>query len=99
MLAGENISSAFVVPTVASAIDIVVHLRNEPGGRRQVREIVALTGRTEGSVVEIADIFHTRDGQLVRAQGYPPHEDRFEHAGIDLRAILGQPERPVRHGG
>jgi len=88
LLAGENISSAFVVPTVATAIDIVVHLRNEASGQRRVREIVALSGRTEGSMVEMTDIFHTVDGQLIRGEGYPPHLDRFERAGIDIRALL-----------
>lgn len=88
LLAGENISSAFVVPTVATAIDLVVHLRNEASGQRRVREIVALSGRTEASIVEMTDIFQTRDGQLVRADGYPPHLDRFERVGIDLNALL-----------
>lgn len=90
LLAGENISSAFVVPTVASAIDIVVHLRNETNGSRKVREIVALTGRIEGSVVEITDIFHTEETRLIRGQGYPPHQDRFDAAGIDLRELLSE---------
>ncbi len=41
-------------------------------------------GRVEGDVVETADIFVTRDGQLVRADGWPPHAERFERAGHDL---------------
>lgn len=88
LLAGENISAAFVVPTVATAVDLIVHTRLEPGGRRRVAEVVALSGRTEGPVVEMTDIFHTRGGQLVRGQGFPPHADRFERAGIDLPRLL-----------
>ena len=88
LLAGENISASFVVPTVATAVDIIVHARLEPGGRRRVTEIVALSGRVEGPVVEMTDIFETRNGALVRSQGFPPHADRFELAGIDLPRLL-----------
>ncbi len=88
LLAGENVGHHFVVPTVASCIDIVVHAATERDGRRRVREIVALPGRIEGDVVEVADLFVSRGDQLVRADGWPPHEERFELAGIDLRALL-----------
>jgi len=91
LLAGENVSSAFVVPTVAASVDLVVHLENEPGGRRRVREIVAVPGRAEGTVVETADLFTERGGRLVRAAGYPPHPERFARAGFDLPALLSQP--------
>ncbi|UEJ82623.1 Flp pilus assembly complex ATPase component TadA [Brachybacterium halotolerans subsp. kimchii] len=94
LLAGENVSSRFVVPTVASCIDLVVHLDILPGGQRQVREIAALPGRTEEGVVEIADIFHrSGDGRLERGEGYPPHAERFERAGLDLGRLLGTRER------
>lgn len=88
LLAGENVGSRFVVPTVASSIDIVVHAALERDGVRRVREIVALPGRVEADVVEIADIFTQRAGQLVRADGFPPHVDRFERAGYDIAGIL-----------
>ena len=89
LLAGPNVSSSFVVPTVASSVDVVVHLGLEADGHRRVREIVALPGRAEGDVVEIADLFVRRDGDLVRADGYPPHEERFARTGHDLRDLLG----------
>lgn len=88
LLAGENVTDNFVVPTVASSIDLVVQLGLEPGGGRRVREIVALPGRVESGVVETADIFTTREGRLVRAQGFPPHEDRFARHGYELPALL-----------
>ena len=88
LLAGDNVSSRFVVPTVASSIDIVVHAALEHDGVRRVREIAAVPGRIEGDVVEIADIFVTRDGRLERGSGFPPHEDRFRRAGYDLAALL-----------
>jgi pilus assembly protein CpaF len=89
LLAGENVGHAFVVPTVASSVDIVVHAMTDPEGRRRVREIVAVPGRVEGDVVELEDIFVWRGGELVRASGFPPHPDRFSERGIDLGSVLG----------
>jgi len=88
LLAGENVTDAFVVPTVAGCIDLVVQIGVEPDGSRRIREIVALPGRVEGAVVETEDIFVSRGGKLVRAQGYPPHADRFARYGIDLVELL-----------
>jgi len=88
LLAGENVGHAFVVPTVASCVDVVVHTAKDGAGHRRVREVVAVPGRVEGDVVEVADLFVTRGGRLVRADGYPPHPERFEWAGIDLPSLL-----------
>ena len=88
LLAGENVSAAFVIPTVAASIDLVVHLELDHRGRRTVREVVAVTGRVEDGVVETAEIFVRREGVLVRAGGYPGGEDRFERVGLDLAALL-----------
>ncbi len=90
LLAGENVGARFVVPTVAGSIDIVVHLALDGDGRRRVREIVAVPGRVEQDVVETADVFTTRGGRLVRADGFPPHPERFERVGIDLTSLLRQ---------
>jgi pilus assembly protein CpaF len=95
LLAGENVGHAFIVPTVASSVDLVVHARIDGHGRRGVAEIVAIPGRVEGggdsSVIEIADLFTTRESRLVRADGFPPHPERFEAAGFDLVELLEQP--------
>ncbi|MCL8025662.1 CpaF family protein [Nocardioides bruguierae] len=88
LLAGENISSRFVVPTVATSVDLVVHLGLDPRGRRHVNEIVAVPGRAEGDVIETEPIFTRRGGQLVRAHGTPPRPERFERLGIDVHALL-----------
>ncbi|MEO5981217.1 MAG: ATPase, T2SS/T4P/T4SS family [Pedococcus sp.] len=90
LLAGENVGSRFVVPTVAGSIDIVIHAALEHDGVRRVREIVAVPGRVEADVVEVADIFVQRDGVLRRADGFPPHADRFRRAGFDVAALLAQ---------
>jgi pilus assembly protein CpaF len=88
LLAGENVGSRFVVPTVAASIDLVVHAALERDGTRRVREIAAVPGRVEGDVVEMAEIFTARGGALVRADGFPPHTERFERAGFDVAALL-----------
>jgi pilus assembly protein CpaF len=88
LLAGENVGSRFVVPTVAASIDLVVHAALERDGTRRVREIAAVPGRVEGDVVEMGEIFASRAGVLTRAEGFPPHADRFERAGFDVAALL-----------
>ena len=90
LLAGENVGHGFVVPTVASCVDLVVHTAKDGTGHRRVREIVAVPGRVEGDVIETADIFTSRGGRLARADGYPPHPERFEWSGIDLPRLLAQ---------
>ncbi len=96
LLAGENISASFVVPTVATSVDLIVHVALEASGRRRVTEIVALPGRVEGQIIETADIFITSRGALVRAGGFPPHPQRFGYAGYDLAALLAQGAAPER---
>jgi pilus assembly protein CpaF len=98
LLAGENVSHAFVVPTVAASIDLVVHLARDAKGARRVTEIIAVPGRTEGDVVETADVFSGSGGQLVRADGWPPHQERFAAVGADLAALLGSGNEPTAGG-
>lgn len=87
LLAGPNISPSFVVPTVASAIDLVVHLGLDRHGRRTTREVLRVTGRVEGDTVETIGLF--TEGQV----GFPrllsafDGEARFARAGIDLTAL------------
>jgi len=89
LLAGDNVSDRFVVPTVASAIDVVVHLDLDPAsGRRGVREIVGVSGRSEQGVIETSTVFERRDGALVRGPGFPPHEDRMAARAHDVAALL-----------
>ncbi len=90
MLAGENISARFVVPTVAASVDIVVQVGIDGDGRRRVREIVAVPGRVESDIIEAEAIFFRERGRLVRAQGMPPRIDSFIASGIDIHAVLAQ---------
>lgn len=88
LLAGANISSSFVVPTVAVSIDVVVHLRRNSNGTRLVSEICAVPGGVEGDIVELDTIFHSPQGQLVRGQGFGHLGERFAAIGKDLHSIL-----------
>lgn len=88
LLAGENVTHSFVLPTVAASIDLLVYLRKSQG-KRQVTDIVGVTGRCEGDRIETSVIFH-RDGAgpLSWTGLMPPKESRFESMGIDLRSVL-----------
>jgi pilus assembly protein CpaF len=88
LLAGENISARFVVPTVASSVDLVVHLGIDHTGTRRVNEIVAVPGRVESDTIETETIFSRQDDQLVRATGMPPRPERYDGVGIDVHTVL-----------
>lgn len=88
LLAGENVSARFVTPTVANSVDLVVQIQLDGDGRRRVSEIVGVPGRVEGEVIETADIFARRGDRVTRADGYPPHLDRYQRAGLDIHSIL-----------
>lgn len=77
LLAGENVSHRFVVPTVAMSIDLIVHLGLEQG-RRCVRQILGVTGRVEDQTIETVSLWERRDGKLL-STGHPaPQQARFE---------------------
>ena len=80
LLAGENISARFVVPTVASLVDLVVHLGLDNSGTRRVNEIVAVPGRTENDIVEIEPVF-VRQGRRPRARRWCARTSRHLRAG------------------
>ncbi len=88
LLAGENISARFVVPTVAASIDLVVHLGVDARGVRRVNEIVAVPGRVENDIIETENLFSRRGGELIRSNGMPSRTERFERVGIDVHHLL-----------
>ncbi|MFT4235695.1 MAG: ATPase, T2SS/T4P/T4SS family [Microbacterium sp.] len=59
LLAGRNIDRGFVVPAIAASVDLVVHCQRAQDGRRRVQEIIAPTGRLEGGVPEVRDVYRT----------------------------------------
>lgn len=66
LLAGPNVTAQFVTPTVASAIDVVVHTATDFSGKRAVREIVQLDGVSAEGAVQITPLF-AHDGQSLVA--------------------------------
>lgn len=90
LLAGRNIDSAFVVPTVASCIDLVVQCELSRGGRRRVVEIVAPSGQVTAGVIEASPIFALRDGLLEPTGSYPTRVEKFRAAGLDPATVLAR---------
>lgn len=91
MLAGDNISARFVVPTVATSVDVVVHLGVGSDGVRRVNEIVSVPGRVEADVIEVEPIFVRHDAELRRTGGVPARVERYERVGIDIHEVLAAP--------
>ena len=90
LLAGENIGTAFVVPTVA--------VQRRPRRARRHRRRPGTAGCARSSRCPAGPRAASSrpptssppaTGRLVRADGYPPHPDRFAALGFDLAALLG----------
>ncbi|WP_082717131.1 CpaF family protein [Microterricola viridarii] len=90
LLAGRNIDSAFVLPTVAGCVDIVVHCEMDRHGTRRLAEILAVTGRVVDDQVEAEPLFERRDGELHALGTQPPKLEKFRSAGFDPAVVLGQ---------
>ena len=90
LLAGRNIDSSFVVPTVASCIDLVVHLTIDRTGARRVAEIAAPSGRCTGASVETDTIFETRDGALEPSGARPARLQKYLAHGFDPEVVLDE---------
>ncbi|QUY61926.1 Type II secretion system protein E [Gulosibacter molinativorax] len=88
LLAGRNIDSSFVVPTIASAIDLVVHLEILPNGRRQVHEILAPTGAVHAGVIEASTLFDRQHGVLAATGVKPPRLEKYVRRGVDPMPML-----------
>jgi pilus assembly protein CpaF len=87
LLAGENVTHDFVVPTVARSVDLIVHLINI-AGRRGVAQILGVTGRVEGSQIETVSLWERHSEVLVWTGHQPPALEKFVLAGIDPQAHL-----------
>ncbi len=90
LLAGQNISADFVVPTVSGCVDLVVHLATGRSGQRRVMEIAAISGRVESGIVEMSRLFIDKGDGLKRAEGLPNDVERFGHHGFDVRSLLDE---------
>ncbi len=93
LLAGENISARFVVPTVATATDLVVHLGLDSRGVRRVNEIVAVPGTGgERHHRDRADLRARR--RTAGARGGDADPAGQLRAGRDRRPRPARPGRP-----
>ena len=89
LLAGRNIDSSFVVPTVAASVDIVVHCELTRNGQRRITEILAPSGLVTGGIlVEASLIFGLQRGILTATGSYPMRTAKFDAGGFDLASIL-----------
>jgi pilus assembly protein CpaF len=88
LLAGRNIDSSFVLPTVAGCIDIVVHCEIDRHGRRRVTEIIAPSGQLTGATIEASPLFLVKDGALEHTGGFPTKLAKFRAAGLDPAEVL-----------
>ena len=88
LLAAENVTSGFVVPTVATTAGIVVHLSLDREGRRRVREIATVTGRVEAGIVELAPLY-TVEGSRWRCHGPGALKtELYERIGVDIGEVM-----------
>ncbi|MBG6083690.1 CpaF family protein [Zhihengliuella flava] len=87
LLAGENITPHFVVPTVASSIDLVVHCERTAQGHRQVAEIIKLGHRVENGIIESSTVFSRTNGELTANPQADFHHEKLVRAGVDISAL------------
>ena len=86
LLAGENVTSDFVTPTVASCIDLVVQVSRDHRGTRRVVEVAGLTGRVVGGRPELRTLVrYAGGGWRVEAVDLPKADLR--HGRVDARGI------------
>jgi pilus assembly protein CpaF len=77
LLAGANITHAFIVPTVASAINFVVQIAMDYEGTRRVTEVSALSGRTERTQIEIETLWKWTDNKYVEGIALASYRSHF----------------------
>jgi len=92
LLAGRNIDAAFVVPTVAACIDLVVFCELDRSGARYVREVLALSGAVNSGVIEASALFERTGGELRATGGHPARLEKYRAAGFDPAIVLGRAE-------
>ncbi|TQL48588.1 pilus assembly protein CpaF [Homoserinimonas aerilata] len=97
LLAGRNIDASFVVPTVASVVDIVVHCELDRHGARRVTEIIAPTGEIDDGAILSTGIFSMRSGELAATGALPARMAKFRAAGLDPAVLLQPGTAAVAH--
>ncbi len=80
LMAEEALPSRAVTEMIAEAIELVVHLRMEPSGRRLVSSIYEVTG-LEGDAVSGSELFCLEEGRLRWSGIRPRRAARLEASG------------------
>lgn len=80
-----------MLPTVAGAVDSVVHLYTPPKGVG-AQDTVGLTGRFEDDIIEISDRFSFQGDRRHRGDERPPPLERFLRSGHELLRLLSRAE-------
>lgn len=88
LLAGRNIDAAFVRPTIASAVDLVVHAELRKGERRVVHVVAPTGGLDAHGAIASVPLFAIADGTLRPTGELPPRRDKFDRAGLDPAPLL-----------
>jgi pilus assembly protein CpaF len=70
MLAGENITQEFLTPTVARAIDLVVHVGVDQEGKRRIIQVLGVSERTEAGHIDCEEIFTWNGAEYEEGIGY-----------------------------
>jgi len=86
LLAGENISHKFIAPTVAAALDLVVHMSLSADGTRRIREVASVTGRFENDRAEIETLWRWNGNEYEQGIGAIGSEEKFSTAGIPVES-------------
>jgi Flp pilus assembly CpaF family ATPase len=73
VLMGAELPVASIHRQIASALDVIVQINRETGGRRSVTQVSEVAGYDEhSSRLIVHDVFNRRDGQELRPTGYLP---------------------------
>jgi len=80
LMAEEALPASAVTEMIAEAVELVVHLRMEPSGRRVVSSIYEVTG-LEGDAVSGSELFSLEEGRLLWTGIRPRRQQRLEAAG------------------
>jgi pilus assembly protein CpaF len=70
MLAGENITQEFLTPTVARAIDLVVHVGMDSEGKRRILQVLGVSERSEAGHIDCEEIFTWNGADYEEGIGY-----------------------------
>lgn len=71
LLAGENITHRFIIPTIAQSIDVIIQCNLGVDGKRRITEVAVLTGRIEENQMEIETIFKWNGKKYIDGIGNP----------------------------